>query len=195
MSLRCQSQSRTEQRNCLPAAMASTQPISHHLNNCQTVLLLWLDCCSRNWPAGSGYANSTGLDQGNFAPLFLFLRTLPLSGRQGACGGGEEGWRWPVHSKALLGDYVMLVLKQSYFSRLRRNASSAPSMMTRTALIADAQSSLPQASATPLPLRTSKSLTMLASASISRLALCVAKMSRRFDLAFSVLELAPGKHS
>ena len=28
--------------------------------------------------------------------------TLPLSGRQGACGGTTECWWWPVHSRGLL---------------------------------------------------------------------------------------------
>jgi hypothetical protein len=29
------------------------------------------------------------------------LRTLPLSGRQGAWGGTAESWWWPVHSRGL----------------------------------------------------------------------------------------------
>jgi hypothetical protein len=63
--------------------------------------------------------------------------TLPLSGRQGACGGGAEDWWRPVHSRGLLGGYFMLVLKKR-ISLLRRNASSVRSMMSRTALVADA---------------------------------------------------------
>ena len=31
------------------------------------------------------------------------IRMLPLSGRQGACGGEAKGWRWSVHSRGLLG--------------------------------------------------------------------------------------------
>ena len=34
------------------------------------------------------------------------LRTLPLSGRQGACGGVAESWWWPVRSRGLFEETI-----------------------------------------------------------------------------------------
>jgi hypothetical protein len=41
--------------------------------------------------------------------------TLPLSGRQGAWGGGAKSWWWPVHSRGLLG------VNASYLSSISRH--------------------------------------------------------------------------
>ena len=38
-----------------------------------------------------------------YEPIEMILRTLALSGRQGAWGGAAESIWWPVHSRGLLG--------------------------------------------------------------------------------------------
>ena len=46
---------------------------------------------------------SPSIKTANFLSIsFSAILTLPLSGRQGACGGVAEIWWWSVHSRGLL---------------------------------------------------------------------------------------------
>jgi ligand-binding SRPBCC domain-containing protein len=76
-------------------------------------------------------------------------------------GGGWVGLRsrevvFACPLEGIVGRVVNHCCQKLYFSRRLRKASSVPSMMSRTALVTDAWSSPPQASASPLPSRASK---------------------------------------
>ena len=60
------------------------------------------DCLSANIAYSTPLATATQRCLAGSHQKHHILRTLPLSGRQGDCGGVAKSWWWPVHSRGLL---------------------------------------------------------------------------------------------
>jgi len=82
-----------------------------------------------------GHCPAAGLSQPNVSSMFPpILRTLPLSGRQGAWGGVAESWWGPVHSRGLFEGVIhrlQLSIEQLREEDKNPSMSSAPTNLAR----------------------------------------------------------------